>query len=225
MPEGLLVLWDIDHTLVDTRGMGRELWAAAFHEVTGVELREQASIEGLTEPVILRETARLHGVRDSRELFERFAHALGAAHVRHAAELRVRGQALPGARQLLSALAQRPEVRQTVVTGNIRTAAEVKLSAFDLEHQLDLDIGSFGEDADERPGLVRVALRRSDTPAEHAVLLGDTPADVRGGLAHGVRVIGVATGRTSAADLAAAGATQVLPSLADTERALRLIAG
>ncbi|GAA4693740.1 HAD hydrolase-like protein [Streptomyces youssoufiensis] len=189
MPDGLLVLWDIDHTLVDTRGMGRELWAAAFHEVTGVELREQASIEGLTEPVNLRETARLHGVRDSPELFES------------------------------------PEVRQTVVTGNIRAAAEVKLTAFGLERELNLDSGSFGEDADERPGLVRVALRRSDTPAEHAVLLGDTPADVRGGLAHGVRVVGVATGRTSAADLTAAGAAQVLPDLADTERALRLIVG
>ncbi len=152
--------------------------------------------------------------------------ALGAAHVRRAAELRVRGQALPGARQLLAALTQRPEVRQTVMTGNIRTAAEVKLAAFDLERELDLDSGSFGEEADEQPGLVRVALRRSDTtPAEQAALLGDTPADVRGGLAHGVRVIGVATGHTSAADLTAAGATQVLPDLADTERALRLIVG
>lgn len=35
-----LVLWDIDHTLMATRGLGRELWAEAFHQVTGVRMRE-----------------------------------------------------------------------------------------------------------------------------------------------------------------------------------------
>lgn len=66
----LLVLWDIDHTLVDTRGVGRELWAEAFEEVTGRSMREQAKVDGSTEPVILRETLRLHGLRDSRDLFD-----------------------------------------------------------------------------------------------------------------------------------------------------------
>ncbi|MEU4890971.1 HAD family hydrolase [Streptomyces sp. NPDC044780] len=219
----LLVLWDIDHTLVDTRGVGRDLWAEAFEEVTGQPMREQAKIDGSTEPVILRETLQLHGLRDSREVFERFAQALGAVHVRRAAELRERGHALPGAPSLLSALAAHDEVTQTVMTGNIRAAAEVKLSAFGLDRYIDLSIGAFGEDADERPQLVSTALQRAQMSAERAVLVGDTPFDVEGGRSCGVRVIGVATGRTSADDLRTAGATEVVEDLADTERMLKLL--
>jgi phosphoglycolate phosphatase len=219
----LLVLWDIDHTLVDTRGVGRELWAQAFEEVTGRPMREQAKIDGSTEPVILRETLELHGLRDNRRQFERFAKALGTAHVRRAAELRERGHALPGAPSLLAALAARDGIAQTVVTGNIRAAAEVKLAAFGLERHLDLTIGAFGEDADGRPELVRTALKRAQVLPTQAVLLGDTPADVQGAVDAGVRAIGVATGRTSAAELRTAGSATVVEDLSDTTRMLEIL--
>lgn len=219
----LLVLWDIDHTLVDTRGVGRELWTQAFEEVTGQPMRQQAKIDGSTEPVILRETLELHGLHDSREVFERFAQALGTAHVRRAADLRERGHALPGAPSLLAALAAQPGVAQTVVTGNIRAAAEVKLAAFGLDPYIDFPIGSFGEDADDRPQLVRIALDRAKVSPKQAVLLGDTPADVKGGLTAGVRVVGVATGRTSAEELRAAGAESAVEDLADTRQMLKLL--
>jgi phosphoglycolate phosphatase len=217
-----LVLWDIDHTLMATRGLGGELWAAAFEQVTGVALREQADVTGSTERVILRETARLHGIDCDESLFARFADALGALHVRRAAELRERGHALPGAAAALAALADRG-VRQSVVTGNVRQAAEVKLAVFGLDTYLDLEHGAYGEDGEERPELLRAALARAGAAPETAVFLGDTLADVAGGHAAGVRVIAVATGRTSAAELRGAGADVVLDGLADVERALAVI--
>jgi phosphoglycolate phosphatase-like HAD superfamily hydrolase len=55
------------------------------------------------------------------------------------------------------------------------------------------------------------------------VFLGDTPADVEGGRQAGVRVVAVATGRTSASDLRAAGAHAVLDGLSDIEGALAAI--
>ncbi|MEU8710931.1 HAD hydrolase-like protein [Streptomyces sp. NPDC048663] len=220
MPQ--LVLWDIDHTLMATRGLGGHLWADAFEQVTGVPLREQADVTGSTERVILRETARLHDIPYSDDLFTRFADALGAAHVRRAAELRERGHALPGAAAVLAALAGRG-VHQSVVTGNVRAAAEVKLAVFGLDAYLSLDDGAYGEDGDQRPELLRAALTRTGTKAHDAVFLGDTPADVAGGRAAGVRVVAVATGRTPKADLEAAGADAVLPDLSDTERALTAI--
>lgn len=218
-----LVLWDIDHTLMATGGLGRELWAQAFREVTGVELREQASVTGSTERVILRETARLHDLPYSEELFESFANALGAVHVRRAVELRERGHALPGAAAVLARL-QDQGVRQTVVTGNVRAAAEVKLAVFGLDTYLHLDVGAYAEDGQERPELLRAALARSATEPESAVFLGDTPADVEGGRDAGVRMVAVATGRTSVADLRDAGADAVLEGLVDTERAIAVIA-
>ncbi|WP_223776966.1 HAD hydrolase-like protein [Streptomyces sp. 135] len=220
MPE--LVLWDIDHTLMATGGLGRELWAEAFREVTGVEMREQASVTGSTERVILRETARLHDLPYSDELFESFANALAAVHVRRAAELRERGHALPGAAAILARLAEQG-VRQTVVTGNVRGAAQVKLAVFGLDDYMRLDDGAYGQDGEERPELLRMALARSSTRAEDAVFLGDTPADVAGGLDAGVRIVAVATGRTTADELRSAGADAVLDGLTDTERALAAI--
>ncbi|MFJ7238204.1 HAD family hydrolase [Streptomyces olivaceus] len=218
MPD--LVLWDVDHTLMATRGVGGELWAEAFEQVTGVPLREQASVTGSTERVILRETTRTHGVDYDEALFTRFADALGAVHVRRAAELRERGHALPGAAAALAALAERG-VRQSVVTGNVRAAAEVKLAVFGLDAYLLLDDGAYGEDGEERPELLRQALARADVVASGAVFLGDTPADVAGGRAAGVRVVAVATGKTSASDLK--DADVVLDSLADTAQVLAAV--
>lgn len=217
-----LVLWDIDHTLMATRGLGGELWAEAFWQVTGVALREQASVTGSTERVILRETARLHGIPYNDDLFVRFADALGVLHVRRAAELRERGHALPGAAAVLAALEERG-ARQSVVTGNIRQAAEVKLAVFGLDTYMRLDDGAYAEDGESRPQLLRAALKRSAVSPQGAVFLGDTPADVAGGREAGVRVVAVATGRTSASELRNAGADIVLNELSDTDRTLATI--
>lgn len=217
-----LVLWDIDHTLMATRGLGGELWSEAFQQVTGVALREQTSVTGSTERVILRETARLHDIPYSDDLFVRFADALGTLHIRRAAELRERGHALPGAAAVLAALAERG-VGQSVVSGNVRQAAEVKLAVFGLDSYMRLDEGAYAEDGEGRTELLRTALKRAAVSPPGAVFLGDTPADVAGGLEAGVRVVAVATGRTAASDLRAAGAHIVLDALSDTKRALAAI--
>ncbi|MEV8475969.1 HAD hydrolase-like protein [Streptomyces sp. NPDC051173] len=212
-----VVLWDVDHTLIDTRGVGRDLSMAAFERVTGRQMERQARIDGITEAVIFRETARLHGLDTDRGDFERFAAALAEAHVRRAADLRERGHALPGAAAALDALAAVDGVEQTVVSGNVRAVAEIKLAAFGLDRHIRWDLGAYGEDADERPELVRIALGRAGFTATDAVLVDDTPAGVEAGLVNGVRVVAVATGRSTAAELAEAGADVVLADLTDTE--------
>lgn len=223
MPVQRIVLWDIDHTLIDTRGVGRELSAQAFERTTGMPMRQQAKIDGITEAVIFRETAKLHGLTTTRADFETFARALTDAHIARSAELRSTGTALPGAAAVLDRLAEIPGVIQTVVSGNVRPVAEIKLDVFGLGRHIDWDYGAYGEDADERPDLVRLALRRAchllgrQVTPEEAVLLGDTPADVTAALDVGVPLIAVASGRATAAQLWEAGASRVIPDLRDAE--------
>lgn len=225
-----LVLWDIDHTLISTRGVGRELSGIAFERATGTPMRQQAKIDGITEAVIFAETAKLHGLTTSRADFERFADALAAVHVEKAAELRERGHALPGAAAAIEALAAVPGTLQTVVTGNVRPVAEIKLATFGLDRRIVWDAGAYGEDADERADLVRISLARAEAvtgttiPPLDVVLLGDTPADVEAAVAVGVRVVAVASGKSSQAELKAAGADHVLADLTNTDEVLRLVA-
>ncbi|MGP4011408.1 HAD family hydrolase [Streptomyces sp. 4N124] len=219
-----LVLWDIDHTLIDTRGVGRELSAAAFLQTTGQAMREQAKIDGITEPVIFRETAKLHGLTTDRADFERFARALTAEHLKQAAELRERGHALPGAAAAVAAL-DAVGIRQTVVSGNIRPVSEIKLQVFGLDRHILWELGAYGEDNDVRAELVKLSLRRAGAAPEEAVLVGDTPADVQGAHANGVRVIAVASGRSDEGVLRDVGAEVVLSDLRDTELLVKLVRG
>lgn len=219
-----LVLWDIDHTLIDTRGVGRELSAAAFQRTLGPAMRRQAKIDGITEPVIFRETAKLHGLDTDRSDFERFAAALTEEHLAQAADLRERGHALPGAAAALDLLAAHG-IQQTVVSGNVRPVAEIKLQVFGLDRHILWDLGAYGEDDDLRAELVRLSLQRADTSPVDAVLIGDTPADVEGAHANGVRVIAVASGRSDEVALREAGAETVLPDLLESELLVKLVRG
>jgi len=219
-----LVLWDIDHTLLNTRGVGRRLSAAAFEQTTGQPMREQAKIDGITEPVIFRETAKLHGLTTDRSDFERFARALTEEHLKHAAQLRERGHALPGAVAALAAL-HASGIRQTVVTGNVRRVSEIKLRVFGLDQHILWELGAYGDDNDTRAELVRLSLQRAKTTAGEAVLIGDTPADVEAAHDNGVRVIAVASGRSDELALRRVGADVVLPDLGDTELLVKLVRG
>jgi phosphoglycolate phosphatase-like HAD superfamily hydrolase len=51
-----LILWDIDHTLIDTGGVGSDVFRDAFEQVTGHKIDKMADVTGRTEPIIFRET-------------------------------------------------------------------------------------------------------------------------------------------------------------------------
>lgn len=218
----LLVLWDIDHTLIETRGVGGEVYAAAFRKVTSHPLERMAEMAGRTEPVIFRDTLALHGIDDPGDMFLQFAQEQAKGYAGRTADLRRRGRALPGALNALSALASIKNVTQSVLTGNTPSSARIKLSAFGLDEYLDLDAGAYGTDDDIRANLVPIARQRamqrtgcSFTP-ESTVLIGDTPSDVIAARDGGAQIIAVATGASSVAELAAAGAGTVLPDLTST---------
>lgn len=216
-----LVLWDIDHALIATRGVGREIFADAFEKVTGTPMREQATVDGMTEPVIFHGTAQLHGITSDRTMFDEFARHSTELHRLRAHDLRERGHALPGAAAALATLAAMDDIVQSVVTGNIRAVAETKLQVFGLDTHIWFPYGGYGDDHDDRAELVRTAIARTRaaTGAHVALadilLIGDTPADIAAARAAGVPVLAVATGRTPAADLAEAGATATISDLRD----------
>lgn len=223
-PDTRLVLWDVDHTLVETRGVGSELYRAAFELVTGRKMEQQADVTGKTEPTILAETLKLHGIDESGAYRDQYARVLPEQYRRHADRLRARGRALPGALDALTALAQEPTTVQTVLSGNYRAVAKIKLEVFGLADRIDLEVGAYGEDSPQRPELVAVAQRRAASKygyqfARHnTVIIGDTVHDIAAAHQGGAAIIAIATGRDSAEKLREAGADLVLLDLTDTGR-------
>jgi len=228
---GRLVLWDIDRTLLDAGRLGRQVYAEAFHAVTGQQLRHMVDLAGRTDHDIIQDTLALHGLPAADAILESFYHAITHATFARRTVLRERGRALPGARQALDTFAALPNLLQSVVTGNIRSTAEQKLSAFDLARQLDLNIGGYGSDDGQRAVLVRLAIERAERhhgvryDRDHVAVIGDTPHDIAGARANAVRAVGVATGSSTTDDLHAAGADAVLVDLSDTAAVLRAVLG
>jgi phosphoglycolate phosphatase len=67
----LLLLWDIDHTLIENNGVNKETYARAFEILAGRPAEYQASTDGRTEPEIMINMLRLHGIEPAPEHHER----------------------------------------------------------------------------------------------------------------------------------------------------------
>lgn len=223
-----LVLWDIDKTLVDVSGVSREIYAVAFERVVGRPLGELANMTGRTEHAILVDTLALNGVSETK--FDAFYEALGWAAHDLQGRMREVGRALPGARSAIAAV-RRQGVVQAVSTGNLRSIAETKLHAFHLAGEVDLDVGGYGSDGGDRSELVRLARQRTNAKYGAAlspgrvVVIGDTTLDIEAARTAGARAVGVATGSTTAGELAAAGADAVLGDLTSTEDVVLAVYG
>ena len=355
--DDVLVLWDIDGTLLNAGGVGRDLYGTVFVQLFGRSLSAYAPMAGRTDRAIILETLTLAGVDEPRRHVDPFIAGLGSQAIAMRTAVAAQGQALPGAAEALAALAsawsldslgildpasrqygghgghpslgggglgpgdagvpvipvipggsgpggsgsggsgsrgsgsggsgsggsgsggsgsggvalaerltpdmamattatmiarEMPDgiaipselpdglppagparrVHQSVLTGNVRQLAEVKLDALGLREGLDLCIGAYGEDHEDRTQLVHVARRRAAGvhgrsadafEGTATVVIGDTPLDISAALDAGARAVGVASGSYAAADLMAAGAHAVLPDLTDTQLVLQAL--
>ncbi|GLB64207.1 haloacid dehalogenase [Dietzia sp. NCCP-2495] len=225
MPAPLLVLWDLDLTLLDPAGFGTRMIAPVLEQRLGREPVLDVPFAGRTDRAILTallgsngmvpddDNATVHPelitVMDAvAERCERFGHDL----------LDAGGGPLPGAREAVRALSGDPLVHQGIVTGNMKRTALLKLRLCGFDGLPDPGLGAFGDDHLDRADLVREAVastrgRDLDVLPGRTVVIGDHVHDVRGALDAGVRFVGVATGRVSAEDLREAGAHVVLPDL------------
>jgi phosphoglycolate phosphatase-like HAD superfamily hydrolase len=217
----LLVLWDIDGTLVDSAGHGRHAFEEAFEAVVG-GAPEWVDYAGRTDHQIA--LSMLNGSSEHLPaLLEQLAARLEPRKELIAAE----GRVYPGVRETLAALHDADGVVNSLLTGNIEANAAVKVGAFGLERWLDFEAGAYGSDPHERRSDL-VAIARERAAARYgeptgAVLVGDTPLDVAAAREAGARAVAVATGFADLDALRASEPDALLQDLSDTEAALRAI--
>ena len=103
---------------------------------------------------------------------------------------------MPGIRELLDALQQRPDVFLGLLTGNFEEGARIKLDHFDLWRYFRC--GAYGDDAEDRNALVPFAVERArraglpEIDAGNVIVIGDTPHDIACARAAGATPVGVA---------------------------------
>lgn len=224
-----LVLWNVDHTLVDVGRVTREAYAEAFQKVTGRPLVRLAPTAGRTESEIIFETLAFNDVVTTEHHLGEFMEALGQAFGARRTSIRKDGRALPGAREVLAAVGRLPDVIQSVLTGSIEPNAIAKLTALGLDKYLDFTVGGYGSETYPKAALVELARTRAAkkygavVEESATVLIADSPNDVRAAQISQAKTIAVATGNATQAELRSAGADVVLPTLAETEQVVRAI--
>ena len=217
----LLVLWDIDGTLVDSAGHGRYAFEDAFRVVVG---REPGWVEyaGRTDHQIAM--SMLNG--DSEQL-PAVLDQLAAKLAERGEAIAAEGHVYPGVPETLAALHGADGVVNSLLTGNIEANAAVKVGAFGLERWLDFEAGAFGSDPHERRSDL-VAIARERAAARYgeptgAVLVGDTPLDVLAAREADARAVAVATGFAELEALRESRPDALLEDLSDTGAAIRAI--
>jgi phosphoglycolate phosphatase len=221
----LLVLWDVDGTLVDSAGHGRHAFEEAFEDVVG-GVPEWVEYAGRTDHQIA--LSMLNGSAEHLPaLLEQLAGRLAARKELIARE----GRVYPGVPETLAALHETDGVINSLLTGNLEANAAVKVGAFGLDRWLDFEAGAYGSDPHERRSdLVDVARERaaaryaamSSEPMD-AVLIGDTPLDVLAAREAGARAVAVATGFADLDALRESEPDALLQDLRDTDAAVRAI--
>ncbi len=218
-------LFDIDGTLLASGGAGKAALEAALTGEFGVALRDEVPYSGRTDRAIMRDLFRLHDIAETAENLEK----LLAGYLSRLPESlrRHNGRVLPGIAALLGELRGMPHVRVGLLTGNVRAGARAKLGHFGLfEH---FSFGGFGDRHFDRDDVAREALaevRQCVGPqctADRIWVIGDTPLDVQCARAIGARVVAVATGLHTCADLAPSRPDLLLADLSDPAPLLRLI--
>ncbi len=135
----LLVLWDIDYTLVATGRVGSRLYEIALAELYGLSLPASlTSMAGRTDTSIALEVLTAAKVPDPPSELARFQELLAVRAPELAGLVTEYGRVLPGVESALIAVADfaarhdGPPVVQSLLTGNIPALARVKIGALGL---------------------------------------------------------------------------------------------
>jgi phosphoglycolate phosphatase-like HAD superfamily hydrolase len=209
----ILIIFDVDGTLVDATGIDNDCFDRAFQETTGVTLTAStwSQFDEVTAQAIVHQalgdawpniTSMLNRVKESFLAKLRAGHALNPTAVR----------AFKDTISLISSLRESPDFNVAIATGCWRETAHFKLKAagFDLT---DIPFAC-ASDCYSRAEIISLAAQRAGMPLKQAVYVGDGVWDFRATQQLGIPFVGV--GRKIEA-LRQAGAEHTLNALnADT---------
>jgi HAD superfamily hydrolase (TIGR01509 family) len=200
---------DIDGTLVDTNYHHAIAWFRAFvrHDIVLPIWRIHRHIGMGGDQLV----TALCGERTEQEQGDAIRDAEGEEYSRLIGEVRT----MKGARELIVALKDRGHV--AVLASSAKAdEVDVYLDLLDARDLADAWTTSADVDATKpAPDLVHAAVQRVEAEPADAVMVGDTPWDIKAAGAAGVSTLAVMTGGFAEQELREAGAAAVFESVAE----------
>jgi len=214
-----LVLFDIDGTLLISRGIGREAKRLAMLECFGrTGDLDNHVFGGKTDWRIVAELLAPYGISstDVGRAMPNYETVM-ARHMRAIREC-YPAEAIPHALELVAALRQRDDSLVGLVTGNTSKTAAIKLELAGFDPAW-FPIGAFGNESAARADLTRLALQRARDLSGGAIaggdvfVIGDTPDDIQAARAIDAVAVAVCTGYVTRDQLIAANPDYLLADL------------
>lgn len=222
----MLLLFDVDGTLVRVGGAGRRALERAFEEIVGVrDALQGVRLDGGTDLGIIRAgfLARVgRPPRDDGEvgaLLDAYLGFLDEELARLSGSYRV----MPGAVELTWAARASGRCAVGLATGNVEPGARKKLARAGLDEAYDF--GGFGSDAELRAELVARGIEKGQAvaertlgrrvPAREVLVIGDTELDVAAARACGAVAVGVLAGSATPDALVASRPDLLVETLGD----------
>ncbi|MBI2485668.1 MAG: HAD hydrolase-like protein [Deltaproteobacteria bacterium] len=222
-----LLLFDIDGTILLSGGAAIRAVNSAFKKIYSVQnAMDGIRADGKTDPIILKE---MFNKSLRRDFLAEEPNRVFKEYVIYLREEMVSSQGfriMPGIPELIDVLSKRKDLALGIATGNIQEGAWIKLERAGLNFYFKF--GGFGSDSENREQLIRIAIERGKSLANHnrefenIFVIGDTPFDIIHGRAAGATPVAVATGSYSVNDLEKYNPDHLFESFSDFMTVLKI---
>ncbi|MDP7008973.1 MAG: HAD hydrolase-like protein [Phycisphaerales bacterium] len=209
----MLVLFDIDGTMLSSEGVGVRSIEQAGEAMFGKPFSLSGlPIGGRLDPLIWKDACARHDIEDHTMHHDAFRRCYTEILRTNLEQTNV--TVLPGVTELIEKLVEHDHTLG-LVTGNYEETGLMKLEAAGIDTK-PFVANAWGTDGNVRADLPPHALAQHNTE-EPVVLIGDTEHDVTSGHAAGCRVIAVCTGSHDCVTLERVKPDLLVADLTDTE--------
>lgn len=219
----MLVLFDIDGTLLRSKRAGLRAMATAIHNIHGVTVDfDKIQTAGSLDPLIWKDILDQHDIEPNDTHHNSFR-TLYTKELSRLIETEQPVEPLPGVHEAVHFVRDHTDAVCALLTGNYQETGWLKVEAAGFSPS-DFEFGTWGTEAPERRGLPIIALQRNHSLRNNnlhpskALVVGDTPADIDCARANGCRSLAVATGKFDVPTLESHGADVVMEDLGDSTR-------
>lgn len=211
--EPVLIVFDVDGTLIDSQAMIQAAMERAFGAagIPAPSLGETRAIVGLSLPEAMAQLAPSAGPDAHRVLVSAYKNAFAEERAETLAPL------FPGALDALERLSARDEVLLGLATGKSRRGLAHVLEAHRIEWHFVTRQVADDHPSKPHPSMLLAALAETGADARRAVMIGDTTFDIAMARAAGVAALGVAWGYHPVQSLCDAGARAIAPSFEELD--------